>query len=155
MIDYKISHTNNSENRESSKSEMSSINDTDNVDALQSILTELAQIEANVDMVTRVVTNINRNMINYQYGLNNMNNINDDYYYNIDNIYINGTAATTITPQQLQRRRIMQLIICCIQKLCITFSLWAILGNYLGSCQRQRHNAHAHNKTPTTKTSRL
>ena len=59
--------------------------DACNVDALQSILAELAQIEANVDMVTQVVTNINRNMINYQYALNNINDINDDYY-NINNI---------------------------------------------------------------------
>lgn len=65
---------------------MSSINETDNVDALQAILNELAQIEANVDMVTQVVANINENMINYQYALNNINNINDEYYYNINNI---------------------------------------------------------------------
>jgi len=65
-----------------SQSEMSSIHETDNVDALQAILNELTQIEANVDMVTHVVTNINRNMVNYQHALNN---INDDYY-NINNI---------------------------------------------------------------------
>jgi hypothetical protein len=61
---------------------MSFINDTTNVDALQEILDELIQIEANIDMATYVVANINRNMNNYQYALNN---INDDYY-NINNI---------------------------------------------------------------------
>ena len=65
---------------------MSSINETDNVDALQAILNELVQIEANVDMVTQAVTNINRNMVNYQYAINNINNINDEYEYNINNI---------------------------------------------------------------------
>jgi len=61
---------------------MSSINDTTNVDALQEILDELVHIEANVDLMTRVVGNINMNIATYQHALNN---INDDYY-NINTI---------------------------------------------------------------------
>ena len=60
---------------------MSSINET-TTDALQEIIDDLTQIEFNVGLVTQAVANINANIIEYQYALNNMN----DQYYNINNI---------------------------------------------------------------------
>ncbi len=77
---------------------MSSINET-TTDALQGIIDELTQIEFNVGAVNQAVANINANMINYQYAINNIN----DEYYNINNIisppiyeYIEDEEAPTI-----------------------------------------------------------
>ena len=59
---------------------MSSINET-TTDGLQGIIDELTQIEFNVGAVNQAVANINANMINYRYALNNIN----EGYYNINN----------------------------------------------------------------------
>jgi len=54
----------------------------DTVDGLQEVFNDLIQIESHIADVNQAVANINANMINYQWALNN---INDDYYNIIAN----------------------------------------------------------------------